>query len=273
MDTDDLIQHACATGWRTHKDVTKTAGRAKAMLVLMGGLDVEWPTVKLAEAAQMLEEGGASGATVNRYAASLLSAWKIGYKSGLVAQHPPDFAWRPESPGRDRTPTRGEVAAMLRGLRKSGRHTVDARLARFLYRTGARLGEALAARAIDVTVYPGGATAVCLEDSKSGHPRKILIPACYGWIGRHVWDHQSREHLFPSAPSSFSHHWRRCRKAAGIGDWFVPHSLRHACATEMARAGVALSTIARTLGHQSIKTTYRYTHADDEDILGALDAR
>ncbi|MES2692603.1 MAG: tyrosine-type recombinase/integrase [Verrucomicrobiota bacterium] len=47
---------------------------------------------------------------------------------------------------------------------------------------------------------------------------------------------------------------------AGLGNRLHPHALRHACATELASAGVATSLIQRHLAHESITTTERYIH-------------
>ena len=46
----------------------------------------------------------------------------------------------------------------------------------------------------------------------------------------------------------------RIRKAGGI------HTLRHAYATGLLEAGVALPVIQRRLGHNSIRSTMRYLH-------------
>lgn len=275
--TEDIVQHACATGWRTHKDVEKSATRAWTVLRLCTGREEETRGIEavgrddVEGAARLLEEGGLSGATVNRYIAAFLSAWRIAHESGFVDNVPPKFEWRKEGKGRERFPTRAEVALMLRTLRKQS--DISAWLTRFLYRTGARLGEALAAQTEDITLYAHSAMSVCLADSKSGRPRKILVPSCYGFFLRRMMTMEGRERLFSIAPSTFSAYWRQAREAAGLGDWFVPHTLRHACASEMVRAGVPLTTVARTLGHESTRTTERYTHATDDDVLEALAAR
>jgi integrase len=42
----------------------------------------------------------------------------------------------------------------------------------------------------------------------------------------------------------------------------APHALRHTCAVELRRAGVDQATLALWLGHESVRTTDIYNHAD-----------
>ncbi len=43
-----------------------------------------------------------------------------------------------------------------------------------------------------------------------------------------------------------------------------PHVLRHSCAMQLLNAGVDVAVIALWLGHESIRTTDMYQHADIE---------
>ncbi|MGZ4312824.1 MAG: tyrosine-type recombinase/integrase [Solirubrobacteraceae bacterium] len=55
---------------------------------------------------------------------------------------------------------------------------------------------------------------------------------------------------------------------------FAPHQLRHAHATELARAGVALNVIQRQLGHANLGTTSIYLQGiDTEEIIATVHAR
>lgn len=52
---------------------------------------------------------------------------------------------------------------------------------------------------------------------------------------------------------------------------FVPHSLRHTCATRLVTAGVPLVNVMKWMGHSNITTTMRYSHLNTSDLMGALD--
>jgi site-specific recombinase XerD len=47
-----------------------------------------------------------------------------------------------------------------------------------------------------------------------------------------------------------------------FGKKLAPHALRHTCAVELRRAGVDQATVALWLGHESVRTTDIYNHAD-----------
>jgi integrase len=59
-----------------------------------------------------------------------------------------------------------------------------------------------------------------------------------------------------------------CREA-GINN-LTFHDLRHTFGTRLADAGVDIVKIAELMGHQSIQTTRRYTHATDEGKRAAI---
>ena len=64
--------------------------------------------------------------------------------------------------------------------------------------------------------------------------------------------------------------WNRTRKEAGIEDVRV-HDLRHTVASQAVAKGVALSTVARMLGHSDPKMTLRYAHVSDRDVEAAAE--
>jgi integrase len=53
--------------------------------------------------------------------------------------------------------------------------------------------------------------------------------------------------------------FRRAREAA-LMPWVHFHDLRHSCATILLASGADLYTVAKVLGHSTIKMTERYAH-------------
>lgn len=78
--------------------------------------------------------------------------------------------------------------------------------------------------------------------------------------------------IFPSIddntkPYVFRKQWQNARKNAGISDSFVFHSLRHTCASNLAKAGKSLLQIGTILGHKSAQTSLRYSHLVERQEL------
>ena len=63
---------------------------------------------------------------------------------------------------------------------------------------------------------------------------------------------------------------RRLLKA-GVPRQMGPHGLRHSVATHLLSSGADLRIIQEMLGHESVRTTQRYTHVGIEELVKAYD--
>ena len=77
--------------------------------------------------------------------------------------------------------------------------------------------------------------------------------------------------LFPYDNMWIRTRWDRVREFMGLSDdeQFVPHMLRHTCATRLARGGTSLRVVKEWMGHASIQTTMRYAHFAPSDLASA----
>ena len=64
--------------------------------------------------------------------------------------------------------------------------------------------------------------------------------------------------------------WRNALKRAGLSDVRL-HDLRHTAASVMVQANVPILTVSRILGHTQIKTSLRYSHLAEANLLAATE--
>lgn len=112
-----------------------------------------------------------------------------------------------------------------------------------------------------------------LTDSKTG-PRIV-------WLGQEArvvlegftrGKKDERVFNFEMLPTSaIDGFWRKLRTEVGLEDVRL-HDLRHNYASLAARSSETLPMIGNLLGHRDVRTTARYSHLDDTNILAAADA-
>ncbi|MEG2140067.1 MAG: site-specific integrase [Bilophila sp.] len=137
--------------------------------------------------------------------------------------------------------------------------------------TGFRCSELWRLEKRDVDFNHGTIT---LWRTKGGRPRTVPIVGKIRPIieARCARCQNDTDRLFPGSSNAWIRWaWDRVRAHMGLLDdpQFVPHMLRHTCATRLAQRGVSMPVIKEWLGHTSITTTARYAHFAPTDLTNA----
>ncbi len=86
--------------------------------------------------------------------------------------------------------------------------------------------------------------------------------------GSVFWSQDSSQKL---SASTVSHQHTTLRRALGMPEEFVLHSLRHTSLTRWAVAGVDAFTMRRLAGHHSVTVSEKYVHSGTESAVLAVD--
>tara|TARA_E500000178_G_C17000767_1_gene745545 strand:- start:414 stop:1202 length:789 start_codon:yes stop_codon:yes gene_type:complete len=210
-----------------------------------------------------LEKKGLSGATINRYLASLSKLLKYAHKRYTIfnMERMPHIEWYKESKGRIRYISKEEEAKIIELLKDSEYLS----LYLFLMDTGMRLSEALSFTKEDIQEL-GDKTYITLYGTKNGDTRSVPLTDRAKKLSVNTFQHLD----YWKAENT----WKQLRKNMGLANdkQFVIHSLRHTCASRLAQSGkIELHIIKELLGHRSYNTTLRYSHFKPSNLLGAVD--
>lgn len=193
-------------------------------------------------------------ATINRSLSALQKGLHLAWESGLT---PEDFSKHvkrlPENNQRDIHLSQEQIAKIA----DKASPAVRAAIWIALY-TGCRRGEILAITKEDI-----GAETITIRagNTKTLKTRIVpIIPALRPWLAALPLPLN-----FEGLKSGF----RRAREAAEMPDINF-HDLRHSCATILLSSGADLYTVAKVLGHSTIKVTERYAHHQIEAQRDAL---
>lgn len=147
-----------------------------------------------------------------------------------------------------------------------------------LYATGLRISEVLSLRLVDIDVHR---MLVTVRGGKGQKDRvTILSRVALVLLKEYLGKYQPKELLFEGQQGS---HYsarsvnaiiKRAAMAAGILKNVSAHTLRHSFATHLLERGTDLRYIQSLLGHESSRTTERYTHVTKkgfEQLISPLD--
>lgn len=212
-----------------------------------------------------------TGATVNRYLASLSSCLNYGVKTlQWIERNPCEKIEKPkESKGRVRFLSDAERVELL----KTCEPHKDLYLAVVLaLTTGARQSEVMTLRysQIDFT-----RKVITLHDTKNGDKRALpLVSSAYTLLQERAKVRSlTDDRVFPptrlakkSQYLDLRQPWEKALKTANITD-FHWHDLRHTAASYLAMSGVSLVEISKILGHRTMQMVSRYSHLSEGHIV------
>jgi integrase/recombinase XerD len=139
------------------------------------------------------------------------------------------------------------------------------------YATGLRISEACHLQIADID---SKRMLIRVRHPKGGRERQTLLSPRLLQLLRDYWRVERPPlWLFPAQTLNqpFSSDFARkildkARVDAGLTKHCTPHTLRHSFASHLLEAGVDLAVIQHLLGHQSVRTTSRYTQLSTEHI-------
>lgn len=140
-----------------------------------------------------------------------------------------------------------------------------------IYATGMRSSEATHLRVEDID---SKRKLITVRQGKGLRDRHVMLSPALLEILRDHWKRERPVDWFfaganPSTPVAISTIRYVCKRAAvdaGLSKLVTPRTLRHCFATHLLEAGNDIRIIQELLGHQSLRTTARYTHVSGHRI-------
>jgi site-specific recombinase XerD len=165
----------------------------------------------------------------------------------------------------------------------------DRALFLLMYRSGLRVGEAVALGHEDIDMSDGRITVPCIDGAKVGARITYfdiedgeLTASLATWeAARTSWGHHSPRYFVSRSGAAVSTRTlrdsiQRYADAAFGSDRTVrlhTHMLRHSFASEVVREGWPVTEVQAALGHISPATTMVYLHADPVHVRGRIRGR
>lgn len=190
-----------------------------------------------------------SNATINRKLSILSKASTFAEQRGWL-QHKPKIEWQKEGKGRMRFVSEDEEAIMYRVLTQMG-YFKERDVFMFLIDTGLRVGELANLRLDDLQ-----GNKLTTWVTKADHPRTVVLTK----RALDIWHNNKGNLHIPY--HTLNKRWNRMKVTMGLehDDQFIPHCLRHTCASRLVQRGVPILVVKEWLGHKTINMTMRYSH-------------
>lgn len=256
--------------WSNTKNEAKAKACAKEAMEFFGAdraLD-GITTNDIDDYVRELRKKGNSAGTINRKLASLSAMFTDAVERGGCIKKP-RIIRQPEPTHRVRYLV-PEEELMLLSLMRQWKQDACYDAVVVLLDTGMRVGELLAMQVKDIDLREN---IITIWDNKSGVPRSVPMTERVRQIIDSRCSRSRGLVFFDLGRETLRYYWDRARSAMDLDDddQFVPHCLRHTCATRLVQAGVSLFVVQKILGHSSITVTERYSHLSQRDLRSAID--
>lgn len=262
--------------WKGTGGEAKAVANATAALTFFGA---DTPTSEITASwiiewmEDLQDEAGNSGSTCNKKLSALSMMLKRAEEFGGLKALPKMKRYK-ESQHRIRWFSDTEEAAML----KMAKHLGMDELHDFIViglDTGFRSGELLR---LTLSDYHKGNLLLHAGETKNGSSRTV---PCSSRVKAILAQRQADgiSKVFPTFTTrGLATAWSHLRSILGKDEdpGFIPHVLRHTCATRLVSEGVPLTTVQQWMGHKVIQTTMRYAHMAHGQLqaaVGLLEAR
>ena len=223
-------------------------------------------------------------ASVNRELATLRHMLNMAESEGWIAKNPfkngPGLIEISAENVRQRILSREEESRLLSVCDCNERRKLRSVLI-CLLDTGMRLNEVITLTWDDVD-FQAGVLHVKAFNTKTARPKTVAITSRLRDELDRLWGERrparGSRSLSPDdrvfgIQSNVKTSWTTARRLAGLEDVRL-HDLRHTFGTRLNQLGLSQASIARSLGHQQLSTTYRYINADEtllETVRSAMD--
>lgn len=255
--------------WAENKTGLETYYRTKKIINIIGNKPITDISARdILNMKNTLRDEGLSKATVNRYLTFLKTALNHVSKVENIPIQVPSVDKYKEPEGRIRVVTEDEELVIL-SYYKNQKDNDMADLVGFLLDTGFRTGEARKLTYTDIDFSNN--LLYSYADNNKGQVTKA-VPMTNRVKGILTMRQSLGPKPFPFTKHQIRHKWDKMKEGIGYTDdkEFVPHCLRHTCASRLVQRGVDLYTVKAWLGHSSIQVTERYAHLNPQNLKNAV---
>lgn len=261
------------TRWEGTKGERAIEPNVKSIVTYFGKtthLD-EITTERVNDFVDYLKKEKNSDGTINRKLSALSVIIATAEENGKETASP-KIRRRKEYKGRERFITREEEKQLLDLLTIWGKYDHHDFVV-CLIDIGCRCSELRDTIKKDVDFSQGKYGTITLWRTKNNHPRTVPLTERVAKIMQERFMKVSGERIFPHEGDWLRKTWDRAKAHMGLSKdkQFIPHCLRHTCASRMVQQGVPIPMVQQWMGHETIQSTMRYAHLTPTNLFGIVD--